>query len=321
MKNRNGLLQILGYAVILSFSLPLAATPTDTPQKAPSASSQATADLLSAAKAGDARRAEEALARGADANAPGAGGMRPLHFAAFRGDAALATAILGHGARVDPRDDIGMTPLHAAAFEGKTEVARLLLKRGADPSIQDASGYTPLQYARANGKGDVERLLLDFARLVPNPAQAARVITDDDLNASRPSGGKGFTVGGVKGQPSADATMPGSTVGDVQFPSVDGISPCRQRIASLQEHRIRITSNKGNYDAVDHAMIREAIKDEETNYAPPEIDIISKNTYKHDKKLADLRELDKKNSVLSERAAAETRQLDAEIAELQAKCP
>lgn len=71
------------------------------------------------------------LARGADVDAPDAGGHTALHHAAFHDDVGLVNAILAHGADATARNRDGKTALAIAEERGHTAVARRL--RGEMP--------------------------------------------------------------------------------------------------------------------------------------------------------------------------------------------
>ena len=92
-------------------------------------SANATANTpLHAALAGAEETAvvELLLAHGADANAVGGGGWRPLHLAAARGNAVLARRLLAAGADPGARGDDGRAAADLARERGHPDVARLL---------------------------------------------------------------------------------------------------------------------------------------------------------------------------------------------------
>jgi hypothetical protein len=78
---------------------------------------------------------------GADVEAPGAGGARPLHFAALSGCAATMGALLELGVDIHAVDGDGLTstctPLHYATSSGAVQS---LLEAGADLHRRDTSG-------------------------------------------------------------------------------------------------------------------------------------------------------------------------------------
>jgi ankyrin repeat protein len=98
---------------------------------------------------------------GADPNARGQSGDRPLHVAIISdhsSDGRVILSLLRMGADVNAANDYGDTPLHRAAYLGLTEKVRLLLKNKADVSRRALRGETPLLYA-ARPEGYPETVL------------------------------------------------------------------------------------------------------------------------------------------------------------------
>lgn len=89
-----------------------------------------------------------ALAAGADPNARGLDGERPLTLAAFHARGSrLVKVLLEHGARTDLMNDVGHTPLMVAAAAGRQTTARLLLEAGTDVNRVNRKRETALTYA------------------------------------------------------------------------------------------------------------------------------------------------------------------------------
>jgi hypothetical protein len=109
-------------------------------------------ELRTAAKSGDVRGIEDAVAAGADPDAAD-GPLRDtaLHHAASRGHTAAITALLTVGVRVDSTDSAGMTPLMAAAVHGAAAPVLALLAAGADVQHVSALGDTSLHVAAKMG--------------------------------------------------------------------------------------------------------------------------------------------------------------------------
>ena len=82
---------------------------------------------------------------GADVDARGEGGERPLHKAVRRLEA--LRLLLDEGAYPDYGDDLGRTPLHHAVAMDHAESVTALVRAGADPDRRDDHGNTPLHHA------------------------------------------------------------------------------------------------------------------------------------------------------------------------------
>lgn len=148
-----------------------AQTPAAAAQQAPSACliphlapnaefSQNDAALFSAAAAGDAGAAQQALEQGADVNASGALKRTPLFASAFCDRPELVRLLLEKGARHDIADANGMLPLHAAVVVASTQAAEVLIANGANVNGRDAAGRTALHVAAATNQMPMVGLLL-----------------------------------------------------------------------------------------------------------------------------------------------------------------
>lgn len=97
---------------------------------------------------------------GADVMARNAGGLTPLHAAAYGGSVAVARLLLEHGAALEDQANVaGATPLSLAAEQDQVAVAELLIAAGADIARPDADGFTPLTQAWAKKRHNMVRLL------------------------------------------------------------------------------------------------------------------------------------------------------------------
>ena len=97
---------------------------------------------------GEVRVVEALLALDADANAPGNGGMTPLHEAARIGHVRTAQLLIERGARPGAAAAGGLTPLHLACRFGHEAVVRVLLQRGAPAAAKDLHGETAAGVAK-----------------------------------------------------------------------------------------------------------------------------------------------------------------------------
>lgn len=93
-------------------------------------------------------KVEELIAKGADVNAMGSSGIRPLHSAVIGGKNDMAELLIAKGADVKAKDSRGNTLLHdLAVIMGKRDMAELLIAKGADVKAKGQNGNTPLHAA------------------------------------------------------------------------------------------------------------------------------------------------------------------------------
>jgi ankyrin repeat protein len=118
----------------------------------------ANADLLEAAKLGQAARVKDLLARGASVNTADRRGFTPLMWACAAGNLPTVRQLIDSGAAVDSRANDGLTALMLASANGFTEVARALIVRGADVNAA-RGGVKARQIALERGQSDVAMLL------------------------------------------------------------------------------------------------------------------------------------------------------------------
>jgi ankyrin repeat protein len=121
--------------------------------------------LLEAVKAGDAARASQLLAAGADVNARDAYGATALINAAYSGNAEMVEALLAAGAEVDAKDELGWTALMKACFNadldrGFPDIVKRLIAAGADPNVKITYGIRPLMLAAGYGEAGVCEALI-----------------------------------------------------------------------------------------------------------------------------------------------------------------
>lgn len=125
------------------------------------------AKLITACKNGDARRAEQLLHLGADANAIGYTGETPLGTALIKLDdgrwkrhADGCVRVLLHAGADPNHPHRHTTPLHLAVGTGKTDVVDLLLRHGADPNAETRSSLAPIWMATYKNDSPMAGLLL-----------------------------------------------------------------------------------------------------------------------------------------------------------------
>ncbi len=106
--------------------------------------------LMLAVQAGNIELVKTLLDAGADVHADRLRGGTALSVASDKGFVELAEILLNHGADINFQDAAGgLTPLHFAAYMGKTEMVEFLVERGADATIIAQNGYTGEQYIDA----------------------------------------------------------------------------------------------------------------------------------------------------------------------------
>ena len=149
--------------------------------------------LIRAVEAGDLKKAQKLISKGANVNQTDDVGFPALSIVAARGDekmtrllldagadvnarsatlnnTALARAaqngnretvriLLAAGAHVDDRDGAGWTPLFKAALKGDLEIVEALLSAGADVNARSSSGWTALKEAQMRGHENLAQRL------------------------------------------------------------------------------------------------------------------------------------------------------------------
>ncbi len=123
---------------------------------------QAATPVADAARKGDVASVRSLVKQGADASAPHADGMTPLHWAAERGDATMADVLIRAGANLAAETRLGQyTPLHLAARNGAADVVTALVKAGADVNTTTASGASAIHLAAGGGNAAAVTALVD----------------------------------------------------------------------------------------------------------------------------------------------------------------
>ena len=105
--------------------------------------------LHRAAKAGNLKGLESALAAGADVNARDDKGWTPLMYVVDKGYVLLVEPVLTAKADPDVRAPDGATALFMVVAHGHSEIIPLLMKAGADPTIKGPKGKMATEVAQA----------------------------------------------------------------------------------------------------------------------------------------------------------------------------
>ncbi|KAK7476854.1 hypothetical protein BaRGS_00031936 [Batillaria attramentaria] len=82
-----------------------------------------------------------------------------LHWASKYGTGAAVTLLIKFGADIEAEGEDGLKPLPAASGKGNEEVVRILLNRGADVNVKIRSGTRPIDFAKQHGHKEVVKLL------------------------------------------------------------------------------------------------------------------------------------------------------------------
>lgn len=123
------------------------------------------ADLLSAAAAGQRARVERLLASGANTNYRDQADFTALHYAVQSAFEDIVRVLIENGADVNAQDtDTASTPLHLAATGGYTRIAALLLDSRADTMLRDSKQDLAIDKARKSGHGAIVAILEHSSR-------------------------------------------------------------------------------------------------------------------------------------------------------------
>lgn len=132
------------------------------PASAPSAFAQGdgvarpeAADLIAAARQGDASAVRTLLQAGVDAGASEPDGSTALLWAVHSNSFETTQLLIEAGADPNAANDLGATPLWAAGQNRSARMTGLLLGAGADPNLALLAGETPVMVAARAGAADV----------------------------------------------------------------------------------------------------------------------------------------------------------------------
>lgn len=129
--------------------------------------------LMYVALAGDMKRAQTLLARGAQVNKLG---WTPLHYAASKGQTDMAKLLLQHGAMPNAPAPDGISPLMMAAYANSRSTVQLLLTAGGDPLARDEGGHDAADWAE---KGQAFSLSKELKELVAYRLQTRKQTGQD----------------------------------------------------------------------------------------------------------------------------------------------
>jgi ankyrin repeat protein len=116
--------------------------------------------LLATGEFGSLELVQLLQAKGAPIDEPDLSGRAAISWAAAWGRTDVVRFLADRGAAVDRKDGEGRTPLWHAVTEERLETVELLLDRGASPNTPDRFGDTPLMMACAKGYDGLAGLLL-----------------------------------------------------------------------------------------------------------------------------------------------------------------
>ncbi|WP_457621183.1 ankyrin repeat domain-containing protein [Persephonella sp.] len=79
--------------------------------------------------------------------------------AAKDGDVKLLQLAIAKGADINTTDDRGGTALHWAVYYGHEDIVKILLLHGANPFLEDKNGISPYRLAQIKGKSEILDLI------------------------------------------------------------------------------------------------------------------------------------------------------------------
>jgi uncharacterized protein len=115
-------------------------------------------DLNQAALAGDKRRCEALLTKGANVNGAGMHDMKPIMSAAKSGSLDTVRFLVSKGADINAHND-SSSALMWAVDSGNEELLRFLLMKGADTGWTNALGHTARDFAAEKKYSNMVRIL------------------------------------------------------------------------------------------------------------------------------------------------------------------
>ena len=101
-----------------------------------------------------------------------AGGITPLHIAAYKGYEEIVKFFLDNGAKINTKDIFSDTPLHDATSAERLEIVKILVKNGANLNAKDHLGFTPYDLAVRTGN----KQMIKFLKSKTSASKCASVI-------------------------------------------------------------------------------------------------------------------------------------------------
>lgn len=98
-----------------------------------------------------------------DVEQVGAFGSQVIHLAAFANHCNDIVAFVQAGANTNALGDLGLRPLHYAVLGGAVDAVHVLLQSGADAHYENEFGETPAQMAHILDEAALEEVLLPIA--------------------------------------------------------------------------------------------------------------------------------------------------------------
>lgn len=136
------------------------------------------AELLAAARKGNAAQVKTLLESGASVNAKNNYGVTPLFFASWNGHAEVVRLLLAKGAEASVSDTFyKMTAIDAALSKSHLEVAKLLVTAGAKPSPNS------LLYVASDGNAAAVEYLLEVLKPDAKQLSAALSVAEKEKHA------------------------------------------------------------------------------------------------------------------------------------------
>ena len=168
--------------------------------------------LMYLAIAGQTKRAEALINRGAKVNRLG---WTPLQYAASKGHLDTVKMLIAHKAIVDAPAPDGTTALMMAAFSGSQPVVQALLDAGAEVTTQNLDHHDAADWAHLRKHDDLAKQLAALIKKTQDQRTIQHAKNQEREAASEASGsGTNATVPAAEVTPETGAAQPAATVPD-----------------------------------------------------------------------------------------------------------